>query len=108
MLKRLAWLSVLLAALMLGTLVAAQDAPQTLRYPIDSDPEHLNPFLADTMTTMTQRGVRRAIGVLAAAQRSYSGCLQYKENVRDARAAIEGAGHPGIDIIHFCWVRSVD
>ena len=49
MLRRLAWLSVLLAALLIGTLVAAQDEPQILRYPIDTDPEHLNPFLADTI-----------------------------------------------------------
>lgn len=49
MLKRFALLSVLLALLALGTLTVAQDAPAVLRYPIDSDPEHLNPFLADTI-----------------------------------------------------------
>ena len=37
---------------------------------------------------MSAPAIRRAVGVLAAAQRSYSGCLQYKENVRDARAAL--------------------
>ena len=37
---------------------------------------------------MSRAGVQRAIGVLAAAQRSYSGCTQYRENVRDARIAL--------------------
>jgi ferrochelatase len=59
-----------------------------------------HPYLADTMTTMSRRGVRRAIGVLATAQRSYSGCLQYKENVRDAQQAITTSGHAPIDIVY--------
>ena len=45
-------------------------------------------------------GVRRAIGVLAAAQRSYSGCAQYRENVRDARAALAASGAPPIDVTY--------
>ncbi|MBZ0289616.1 MAG: ABC transporter substrate-binding protein, partial [Anaerolineae bacterium] len=49
MLKRLLLVSVLLALVMLGGLATAQDEPAVLRYPIDSDPEHLNPFLADTI-----------------------------------------------------------
>src|SRR5262245_8074975 len=59
-----------------------------------------HPLLADTLTHMSQDGVRRAIGVLAAAQRSYSGCLQYKENVRDARAAIVADGRAGVEIVY--------
>jgi ferrochelatase len=59
-----------------------------------------HPFLADTLTAMSGAGVRRAIGVLAAAQRSYSGCLQYKENVRDANAAIGANGHAAIDVVY--------
>jgi ferrochelatase len=59
-----------------------------------------HPFLADTLAAMSRRGVRRAIGVLAAAQRSYSGCAQYKENVRDARAAATtGTGHD-VDVVY--------
>ena len=49
---------------------------------------------------MAGRGVRRAIGVLAAAQRSYSGCTQYKENVRDARAALAANGAPSPDVVY--------
>jgi len=59
-----------------------------------------HPYLTDTLTDMSRRGVRRAIGVLAAAQRSYSGCLQYKENVRDAQQAITAAGHAPVDVVY--------
>ena len=44
--------------------------------------------------------MRRAIGVLAAAQRSYSGCLQYRENVRDARVAVAARGQRPIDVVY--------
>ena len=49
---------------------------------------------------MSRAGVRRAIGVLAAAQRSYSGCLQYKENVRDARVALRERGARDVEVIY--------
>jgi ferrochelatase len=51
-----------------------------------------DPYLADTLESMARAGLRRSIGVLAAAQRSYSGCLQYKENVRDARQSLAERG----------------
>jgi ferrochelatase len=59
-----------------------------------------HPYLTDTLKEMSRAGVRRAIGVLAAAQRSYSGCAQYRENVRDARAALAESGAPPIDITY--------
>jgi ferrochelatase len=59
-----------------------------------------HPYLADTLAAMSRAGVRRAVGVLAAAQRSYSGCTQYRENVRDARAALIESGAPPIDITY--------
>ena len=37
---------------------------------------------------MSRHGIRRAIGFIAAAHRSYSGCLQYRENVIAARARL--------------------
>src|SRR5436190_17775822 len=58
------------------------------------------PFLADTLAAMAGDGVRRAVGVLAAAQRSYSGCLQYKENVRDARVALRQGGHADVEVVY--------
>jgi ferrochelatase len=68
--------------------------------PVHVGMRNWHPYLADTLARMADAGVRRAIGVLAAAQRSYSGCLQYKENVRDARARIVGDGHAGVDIVY--------
>jgi protoporphyrin/coproporphyrin ferrochelatase len=68
--------------------------------PVHVGMRNWHPYLADTMTEMSRRGMRRAIGVLAAAQRSYSGCLQYKENVRDAQQAIAAAGHAPVDVVY--------
>jgi protoporphyrin/coproporphyrin ferrochelatase len=59
-----------------------------------------HPYLADTLTEMSRSGVRRAIGLLAAAQRSYSGCLQYKENVHEAREAVAGSGMRPPEIVY--------
>ena len=68
--------------------------------PVNVGMRNWHPYLIDTLTTMATRGVRRAIGILAAAQRTYSGCLQYKENVRDARAALVTHGAHDIDIVY--------
>jgi ferrochelatase len=68
--------------------------------PVHVGMRNWHPYLADTLTAMSRAGARRAIGVLAAAQRSYSGCLQYKENVRDARAAAAKDGASGIDVVY--------
>lgn len=59
-----------------------------------------HPLLADTLAEMSRHGARRAIGVLAAAQRSYSGCLQYKENVRDARTALRERQLNDVEIVY--------
>jgi protoporphyrin/coproporphyrin ferrochelatase len=59
-----------------------------------------HPFLTDTLAIMSAAGIRRAIGFIAAAHRSYSGCLQYRENVRDARAMLGEKGLPDIDIVY--------
>jgi ferrochelatase len=75
-------------------------AAREIRLPVHVGMRNWHPFLADTLTRMSDAGVRRAIGVLAAAQRSYSGCLQYKENVRDARTAVVGAGRAAIDVVY--------
>ena len=53
-----------------------------------------HPFLTDTLAEMSRAGVRRAIGFIAAAHRSYSSCTQYRENVAAAREALRAAGLP--------------
>jgi protoporphyrin/coproporphyrin ferrochelatase len=62
-----------------------------------------HPYLADTLREMSDAGVRRAIGLIAAAQHSYSSCQQYKDNVADARAALRASGRPDIELT---WVES--
>jgi ferrochelatase len=57
-----------------------------------------HPFLRDTLQTMSQDGVRRAIGFICAAHRSYSSCTQYRENVAEARATIVKAGHHDVTV----------
>ena len=62
-----------------------------------------HPFLADTLREMSDAGVRRAVGIIAAPQHSYSSCEQYKENVSDARAALRSAGRPDVEVT---WIDS--
>lgn len=81
---------------------ALEDAlrARDLPLPVHVGMRNWHPYLADTLKEMSGAGVRRAIGVLAAAQRSYSGCTQYRENVRDARAALAESGAPPIDVTY--------
>ncbi|MEU4389522.1 ferrochelatase [Kribbella sp. NPDC023855] len=53
------------------------------------------PYLVDTLRQMTTDGVRRAVVIVTSAYPSHSGCRQYRENLADATAAVEGA--PVID-----------
>lgn len=59
-----------------------------------------HPFLADTLADMSRAGVRRAVGFLAAAQRSYSSCTQYRENVDAARATLRDASLADIEVVY--------
>jgi ferrochelatase len=60
-----------------------------------------HPYLTDTLDEMSRQGIRRAVGVIAAAHRSYSSCTQYRENVGAARAALVGRGLPDVEV---CYV----
>jgi ferrochelatase len=59
-----------------------------------------HPYLADTLAQMSRDGVRRAVGFIAAAQRSYSSCTQYRENVAAARAALREAGLGDVEMTY--------
>jgi protoporphyrin/coproporphyrin ferrochelatase len=59
-----------------------------------------HPFLADTLSEMSRAGIRRALGIIMAAHRSYSSCLQYRENVRDARGAVKDAASGAVEVIY--------
>jgi ferrochelatase len=59
-----------------------------------------HPFLSDTLKTMSRDGVHHAVGIIAAAHRSYSGCTQYRENVVEARKALAAAGLPDVKVTY--------
>jgi ferrochelatase len=59
-----------------------------------------HPLLPDTVAQMAEAGVQRAIGFICAAQRSYSSCTQYKQNVFDARAEAVQGGRGDIEVTY--------
>ncbi|MXZ72751.1 MAG: ferrochelatase [Acidobacteria bacterium] len=59
-----------------------------------------HPFLDETLAGMADAGVRRALGIIMAAQHSYSSCGQYRQNVDDARRALRSAGRPDIEVAY--------
>jgi ferrochelatase len=59
-----------------------------------------HPLLPDTLRVMADDGVRRAIGFICAAHRSYSSCTQYRQNVVDARAELTGAGGRDVEVTY--------
>jgi ferrochelatase len=59
-----------------------------------------HPFLADTLAEMSRAGIRRAIGFIAAAHRSYSSCTQYRENVLEARASLAERGLADVEVTY--------
>jgi len=59
-----------------------------------------HPLLPDTLRAMAADGVRRAIGFICAAHRSYSSCTQYRQNVGDARAEIVAEGGGDISVTY--------
>ena len=59
-----------------------------------------HPFLADTLREMAHAGVRRAVGFILAAHRSYSSCEQYRRNVVAARHEIRAEGVEDVDVTY--------
>ena len=59
-----------------------------------------HPYLTDTLARMSRDGVRRAVGVVAAAHRSYSSCTQYRENVMAARAELRAQGLRDVQVTY--------
>jgi ferrochelatase len=58
------------------------------------------PFLSDTLAEMSRAGVRRPLGFILAAQKSYSSCGQYRQNVQDARLVLRDAGLADVDVTY--------
>ena len=59
-----------------------------------------HPYLTDTLEAMSRQGIRRAIGFIAAAHRSYSSCTQYRENVAEARAHLARSGLRDVEVTY--------
>ncbi len=59
-----------------------------------------HPFLDETLAAMADAGVRRAFGIILAAQHSYSSCGQYRQNVDDARRTLNATGRPDVEVIY--------
>lgn len=60
------------------------------------------PFLEDTLRQMAADGVRRSLALATSAFGSYSGCRQYLEDIKRARAAV-GERAPVLDKIPPFW-----
>lgn len=78
--------------------LAAELAHRGHPLPIYFGNRNWDPFLADTIRTMRDDGVRRALALVTSAFSSYSGCRQYREDVLRASAEV-GAGAPIFDKI---------
>lgn len=57
-----------------------------------------HPLLEDTLEEMSRAGVRRAVGFITAAHKTYSSCGQYKANVMAAREALAAKGLADVDV----------
>jgi ferrochelatase len=55
-----------------------------------------HPLLAETLRTMKQDGIKRALAFVTSAYSSYSGCRQYREDIARAQSEV-GAGAPVVD-----------
>lgn len=71
----------------------ARDGP---RLPVYIGMRNWHPHLRDTLAAMQRDGVRRAVGVILAAQQSEASWGRYQRDVADARAALDGAA-PDVD-----------
>ena len=75
-------------------------AAKGLDVPVYLGMRNWHPLLPDTLRTMANDGVRRAVGFLCAAHRSYSSCTQYKQNVADARGDALGSGMRDVQVTY--------
>ncbi len=67
-----------------------------LKLPVYWGNRNWHPLLPDTLRQMRADGVTRALAFMTSAYSSYSGCRQYRENVKAAQEAV-GEGAPEVD-----------
>jgi ferrochelatase len=73
----------------------ARDGP---RLPVYVGMRNWDPYLRDTLAAMQRDGLRRAVGVILAAQQNDAGWGRYQREVEAARAALNGAA-PDVDYV---------
>ena len=66
--------------------------------PVHVGMRNWHPFLEDTLATMVDAGITRAIALTLAAHHSYSSCGQYKQNIVQARRELRAAGRADIEL----------
>jgi len=71
-----------------------------VKLPVYVGMRNWHPFLPDTFRAMATDGVKRAIGLVLAAHRSYSSCTQYRQNVVDARTEAAAAGLADVSVTY--------
>ena len=70
---------------------------QGLSLPIYWGNRNWHPFLADALRKMRDDGVKRALAFVTSAYSSYSGCRQYRENVKAAQEDSRPGDAPRVD-----------
>jgi len=81
-------------------LLEAQLRKDDLPLPVYLGMRNWDPYLKDVLARMSRDGIRRVVGVIAAAQRSYSSCTQYRENVAAARASLREQGLADVEVFY--------
>ena len=62
-----------------------------MQLPIYWGNRNWHPMLDDTVREMSQAGIHKALAFVTSAFSSYSGCRQYRENIRDALLKLENS-----------------
>jgi ferrochelatase len=70
------------------------------RLPVYVGMRNWHPLLPDTLRSMAADGVKQAIGLVLAPQRSFSSCTQYRQNVVDARVQLSANGLPDVAVTY--------
>lgn len=68
--------------------------------PVGVGMRNWHPYIVDTLTALSEAGLRRLIGFIAAPHAGYSSCEQYRRNVDDARAVLRERGVPDVQVTY--------
>jgi ferrochelatase len=78
--------------------LAADLEARGLALPVYVGMRNWTPYLSETLASMRDAGVRRALAIVMAPHRSYASWEQYQENVADARSRV-GSGAPEVEYV---------